>query len=174
MTNSNDLNFLQLEEIAQQLRAKLGIEEQGFIDITDLAEEMGYQVYEAALEDSDMIATYRKEDGEISIYVQEDLPEAEKRYAIALQVAHAILNHHADLADDEYLVDYRQPYKGCKTSSEFGKKTQTILLASAILMPRSTVQQAWEKSPSVSTMVQLFHLPQRIIEMRLDNLGLNA
>lgn len=170
--NKNSFTADQLEEIAVKLREKMEIPDSNFIDITELAEKMGLDVYEVDFEDQDLLAIFVNKEEEKYIYIDEDLDEGDKRFVISIQLAHIILNHHQAYKSEEYLADYKQPFKGCYTPEEYGAKSQAVLLATALLMPASIVLQVWSKFANGEVVADHFKVSKKVALMRLDNLGL--
>lgn len=171
---AESINFSieQLEELAVKLRQHLGVTESNFIDVTELAEEMGFDVFEADFEDDDMQGTFKNSETEKALYVDEDLDERDKRFVIATQIAHIILKHGDGYGQDEFLVDYRNTFRGCITATNFGEKIQAYILAAALLMPKELTIDTWNKSKSVEIVAETFKVSRRVAYLRLDNLGL--
>lgn len=164
----------QIEELASKVRERFEIPDSNFVDITELADEMGFEVYDAKFESDDIVSTLCDEDdeGEKSIYVNSNMSEVEKRFNIANQLAHIILNHHANLKRNEFLVEYRSRYKDLSQVEDYGEKMQAILLAAALLMPRDLVINAWGKFKNIEVISEYFKVPSKLVVVRLDALGL--
>lgn len=175
MSGSNQSYTLdQIEELAVKVRDRFDIPSSNFIDITELADELGYEVYDAEFEDGEVVSTLclEDDDGERCVYVDKSLSEPEKRFNIANQVAHIILNHHANLKPHEFLVEYRPRYRGLSDADQYGEKMQAILLAAALLMPRELVENGWKKSRNLEVIAQYFKVPASLAMVRLDAMGL--
>ncbi|GAB4156819.1 MAG: hypothetical protein Fur003_0320 [Candidatus Dojkabacteria bacterium] len=168
----NGFTLEQLEEIASKLLEKFNASESNLVDITEMAEELGVEVYEGKFEDQEMLGTLVCNSEEKAIYVDEKLDEPEKRYVIATQLAHIILDHNSRYQDTEYIIDFKQPYKGRMTTQDFGEKVQAAILGAALLMPRKLVQKIASETKSVDLIAQYFQVSKRAVFTRLDNLGL--
>ncbi|WKZ31568.1 MAG: ImmA/IrrE family metallo-endopeptidase [Candidatus Dojkabacteria bacterium] len=172
--NNHSYTLDQIEELATKVRERFNIPSSNFVDVTELADSLGYDVYDAEFEVDDIVSTLCDEDdeGEKTIYVNQKLDESEKRFNIANQVAHVVLNHHASLQSNEYLVEYRPRYKGVSDTLQYGEKMQAILLAAAILLPHDLVVSAWGKYKNVDIIAEYFKVPKKLAVVRLDALGL--
>jgi Zn-dependent peptidase ImmA (M78 family) len=162
----------QLEELAEKLRDKLDISSSNFIDMTEFADELELEVYETDFDDKELESTLVEEDDEKCIYVDRQIDEPSKRFSIAKQIAHVILNHTEKLSEKEYLVSYKRQLQGVSNPEDYGERLQAMVLASALIMPKKLVLDMWDKSHSVEVVADYFAVPIKAAMFRLDILGL--
>ena len=161
----------QIEEIAEGILKEFGDESSGFIDITELAEQLGFEVFESEFKESEILATIsRSEDGD-RIDVKADLSEVDKRLYISVQLARSVLGQIDDLDEKQHMIEYKRPFEGCAKASEYGARKQSEMLAEAFLMPRKLVLGLWESEGSIKLIQEGLKVPAKSAYSRLDMLG---
>lgn len=174
-TKMEQLPYLTLRkanEIADSLRKRYGFSGTPFIDITELASKLGFAVYESIFEDDNIAGTVEHEQGSIIINVNSNDLEPRKRFTIAHELAHILLQHNEHSENGEEFIEYRMPLEYYETETETRKEIQANLLAASLLMPEDLIQDIWNKTGDVNTVAKYFGVSKRAAMIRLDSMGL--
>lgn len=159
----------QIENIAEAIRKHFGYtDEDYFIDITKVATNAGMIVNEVEFEDPNISGMLITNGTQLTVDINRSESEERKRFTIAHEIAHSIL--HSSKKGNH--IDYRQAIKNYTSKDELTKEVQANMLASAILMPKKLVKNAWERLRDIDDIADLFKVSKRAAAIRLESLGL--
>jgi Zn-dependent peptidase ImmA (M78 family) len=156
--------------LAEKLR-----ERNGFIDVVKLANEMGIDVY-ATSGDPEFNAEISYSNNEFSILVNEDHVETRRRFSIAHEIGHYVLDR--KLLLEHGTLDRANDYKD---DEEKNREKDADSLAAEILMPAMSVEQLLQtKNLSkqsrfdgsiLGDIADCFRVSRPMVITRLRNLG---
>jgi Zn-dependent peptidase ImmA (M78 family) len=125
-----EINKAQALSLAENLR-----EQSGYIDVVKLANEMGVEVYATSGEPS-FNAEISYEDRGFSILVNEDHVETRRRFSIAHELGHYILDR--DILLKQGKLDRANEYKD---TDERNREQDADSLAAEILIPAKSLRE---------------------------------
>ncbi|MBD3238836.1 MAG: ImmA/IrrE family metallo-endopeptidase [Candidatus Moranbacteria bacterium] len=167
----NQYTTEEIKDRAKQLIAKAEAKTDTPVDITSLAQQIGYRVYEVNFDDPQVAGMVVDSDKEKSIYVSENDPEGRKRFTIAHELGHVIL-HHQELAANQRIVDYRKPLTDYKDTDDLKREVEANMFAAEILMPEDLTKKLWEFKQDVDDLAGFFKVSQKAALVRLESLAL--
>ncbi len=137
-----------------------------YTDITKLSQESGFSVFNAKFKDTKVKSAYIANLQKKEIYVEESLPETEKRFYIALELAHYLKNksHSSDTINIT-----TQNLNKLETNKE------VFNCALDMLIPEKNAKRIWNATlGNIRVFSFLFRVPeiigtQRLISLKLIN-----
>jgi|GEM_PF-1044275 len=154
------LTLDQMEELAGNIRIKTGHFDDNVVDVIDIAKKLGYKVFEVNFNDNNISGMV--DNAEKAIYINSMDSYVRKRFTIAHELAHVLLNHVSN-----HIIDYRKYYEGYN-SEEY----QANMLASTLLMPKDHISKYWDFTKNLSEIANVFSVSKAAVAIRLIQLGL--
>ncbi len=156
----------QIEAIAQKVREKYGNTNEKQINVVEIANKLGFDVYEADFE-NDRIAGKVIDDGNTrAIYInRHDIPQR-KRFTVAHEIGHIVLHH--PLSNERFeKIDYR----GANEKYD-QKEWEANQFAASLLMPEDITRKLWEKLQDVDDFADVMGVSKAAAAIRLESLEL--
>ena len=160
-----------IEELAETVLAHTGFDEiNSKIDIVQIANSLGLNVYEKILENN---SGYIKIDDDKNIYVNSLESTQRKRFTIAHEIGHYLLHRN--------LIEYNGGtlYRNTNGFNRDMLEIQANRCAAAMLMPRAQVEKYYNELSNasyyekVARMADFFNVSVQAMDVRLLSLGLN-
>ncbi|MDO9460912.1 MAG: ImmA/IrrE family metallo-endopeptidase [Alphaproteobacteria bacterium] len=158
---------MNIEDIAREYREASSADVVS-IDPVRLAQKLRIEVYNVDTLGAQLNSVVQKfGDGHIKIFVNQELSPAWKRFAIAKELAHIILESEkmSDPSMKELLDELVHADKG--NEDDFASA-----LAAAILLDPKAIATAWKKVRDIHGVAALFQVPEVLVVQRLRELGL--
>ena len=169
---------------AEKRAAKLYMEHFDPIDIifkgsfaTDLSvilQKLGIRVviqslkgYEKLAENFDVSGYLLKNGDEFAIFVEEADSIERKRFTIAHEIAHKVLNH---LDDGKYVsISFRDNYSSLGVNDE---EIAANAFAATLLMPEKIIRHVYTLTSDIATTARYLGVSDTAVRNRLNNLGI--
>lgn len=140
------------------------------VDVIDIAEKNGIDVYEADLSDYEEPISgaikYDKKTKKFEILINKNDNIQQKRFTIAHELGHYYL-HKSILENDEIHVDTM--FSG--NSKKFNEKDADYF-AGALLMNKIALSKFYEKVDTMTELANIFEVSRSALLVRLDELGI--
>ncbi len=127
--------------------------DQEFIDIYNIVKEYWLKIIEWNFEDVDWMLF------ENYIWIQKNMRKEQKRFVVAHEFCHFLLNE-------------RSFSVWIYHSTSFSEK-RADKFATDILLPKKAVLEKYEEYEDITTLAQIFWVPIKVVEMRLNHLLCN-
>jgi len=135
------------------------------IDIVEIAQKLGFEVYLSNFDNPDVAGMVINSLDNKSIYInKKDIPQRQ-RFTIAHEIGHIVLHHKKDATFEE--VDYRNT-----NELPSQKEIEANAFAAALLMPKELAIKVWDRLQDVDDFADYFKVSKSAGAIRLMNLGL--
>ena len=143
-----------------------------YIDVTELAIDLGYEVLEVEFDDPDISGVITTSKNKRNILISYNDTEQRKRFSIAHELGHAIL-HHSDTESDYEMIDYRKPRNEYLENPEILRKEfQANYFAASLLMPVTDFEKVYKRFQNPIDVANYFNVSVSAVTRRMDTLGL--
>jgi Zn-dependent peptidase ImmA (M78 family) len=156
----------QIEQLTGEIHTAINANDTTTVNVIDLANQLGYSVYESKFNNSDIDGMVRSSSKEKAIYINKNNMPERNRFTIAHELGHIILHHHSDNDDGEF-VDYRG-----NNNKYDPKEHEANMFAASLLMPKHTAENVWRSINDVDDFANIFKVSRAAASIRLQNLGL--
>lgn len=154
-----------IEKLAWTLREQTS-QTNYYADVLAIAKQLGLKVYSADFEDDNISGFIEVDDEkEKKIVVNAKQPQNRRRFTIAHEIGHYILEHLSTTNKEYRRVDYLN----CDNSDH---ETQANKFAAILLMPKHMIEETWGIFKDTSILATLFGVSPQALTIRLTNLGL--
>lgn len=160
------------ETLAEAISKDAGLnsKEPGAVDAVKLANFFNCEVEEVNFNHKDISARIKRDTKTNMCKIQISREDGAKRqrFSIVHEVAHLVLH---DDGKREF-VEWRKQLSDYDNEGELYKEVQANMLASALLMPRTLVERAWQESRDIEDLAGVFNVSRSAAYYRVENLGL--
>lgn len=168
-TNIPYIPFDKIESITSLIREKTGFNDTLIVDVSEIAKQLGFEVYEDDFNGNDDISgkvIIDSDSKKFEIYVNKKESEERKRFTIAHELGHVFL--HASSKGT-----YQDTFYRGQCYDEFDRlEYQANLFASSLLMPKDTVKKLWNDFKKIEPISKFFVVSEDAAKIRLKNLEL--
>lgn len=163
-----------IEEEANALLSRLGVDSTSPVDPVAVANELGLKVYNATFDDEGIHGLIAKRPSSTSIYVNVNDRPVRKRFTVAHELGHFVL--HLAAGEGEF-IDTQDNFRTVQDpdtpwDSVRRAEWEANVFAAALLMPRDAILRAWKEIADPEGMAAFFQVSQQAMTLRLDSLGL--
>ncbi len=159
--------FNEIESITDKIHEAMESRESTVINVIELAQQLGFSVYETEFDNSQIDGMVINSKEERSIYVNQHNLPVRNRFTIAHELGHIILHHDDNQAEEYKIIDYR----GNNTSYD-PKEHEANMFAASLLMPKYKAIEVWEDVQNIDDFANIFKVSKAAASVRLQNLGL--
>lgn len=151
------------------------------VDPIKLARAHGIRVYNATFDDDSISGILARRGPNITMLINANDHAFRKRFTIAHELGHYVLDHYTDEADhtDQHIDLYRTGGEPVlSTEAPAGRpasrpeEVQANLFASALLTPAELVRDRFEETNDVDQLARIFQVSPEAMGIKLGRLGL--
>lgn len=142
------------------------------VDVLNLAEELGLDVYSAKFSNQSVSGMIRKESGRIVIYYNENHHSNRARFTVAHEIGHYVLKHmkYCKSISDSQLDMFRRD-DDYVDKQNYRFEVEANKFAAALLMPSEFVVETWnETDGDVEEIARKFRVSEAAMGYRIDRL----
>lgn len=156
-----------MEKLAWMLREKTS-QTDYYADVLDIANKLGLEVYSANFEDNNIsgFIEINEDTNEKKIVINASQPQARRRFTLAHEIGHYVLDHLTSGCKEYRRVDYLN-----EDNTEHEKQANKF--AAMLLMPEQMIRTAWSIFRKAEILSAIFGVSIQAVNIRLTNLGLS-
>ncbi len=150
-------------------------------DPIKLARANGIRVYNATFDDDSISGILARRGPNITMLINANDHAFRKRFTIAHELGHYVLDHYTDEADhtDQHIDLYRtgiEPVGATEPPAvrpaSRPEEVQANIFASALLMPADLLRQSFKETDDVDRLARIFQVSAEAMGIKLGRLGL--
>ena len=160
-----------IEEKADRLRQRAGAQSIP-VDPIRIAKQLGISIFNATFTDPHISGMIRKVDGDTQILVSPNQSAERIRYTIAHELGHYELHFEIKNSFVDTDLDFFRRETDEDDPIKKRVEVQANMFAASLLMPATTVTEAYAISSNIDNLAGLFCVSSIAMKFRIANLGL--
>lgn len=138
-----------------------------------IASNAGVNVFTSRFLDDSISGVVKRTPGGGDIYVNQDHAFVRQRFTIAHELGHLVLHSsHQEFADPDANLFRIDRGAEAPTDENRSLEVQANMFAAALLMPESSVREAYEANKDIDALAKMFQVSRSAMGYRIDSLGL--
>lgn len=140
------------------------------VDMQFILDQKNYEYIEVDTFPDDVDALFIKDDNDGKIYAAVNASHHvhRKRFSIAHEFGHILLNHDLNYYQTYITID-NPPTEKTHTSAEAAFETEANVFAGEILVPLEMLKKAFKKSQDLKELSKIFWVSQQVVGIAISN-----